>query len=169
MPVSCGPRQGGEKGPHSGAKSLTPDIQGMSRGSLEGSILSPMDHSVKVRLMNPGNNWWLQPSSEASFRLSLRGEDLVAWKPGLAPHPTPPQEQGPAVQQQSLLDLVVSGLFPWADKARRRLGWALETSGARQKAMAFIPLGGGSQHGWPRRAGTGPELSLPMQTQAVGA
>lgn len=83
-------------------------------------------------------------------------------------HPTPAKEQGPAVQQQSLWNPGGYWLVSWQTRLWR-LGWALETSGARQKAMAFIPLGGGSQHGWPSRAGTGPELSLPMQTRAEGA
>ena len=53
MPVSYGLRQGGGKRSCSGVKSLMPGTQGMSQGSLEGSIPSHMEHSVKVRLMNP--------------------------------------------------------------------------------------------------------------------
>lgn len=70
MCASCEPGQGGKKGPRFGAKSLTPGTQGMSQGSLEGPVPAHIEHSEKMRQINPANHWWLQPSSWASFRLS---------------------------------------------------------------------------------------------------
>ena len=163
MPVSCGPR-------FSGVKSLTPGTQGMSQGSLESSIPSHMEHSVKVRLMNPA---FVAPAKLLGLFQAEPARGGFSWPANLVLplYPTLPQPRSRALLSSNNPSgtLAVSGLSPWADKAKWRLGWALETSGARQKAMAFIPLGGGSQHGWPSREGTGPELSLPMQTRAVGA